>query len=83
MKKSLWVVLYVIGMMACTTYNPPTVSGETGTGEASGEANDTTANNVESQVWSDTLTETLGSFIASRYVSCTYPSCSYMPNNVS
>ena len=55
MKKYLWVVLCVIGMMACTAYNPPTVSGETGTGETSGEVNDTTENNVENQVWSDTL----------------------------
>ena len=55
MKKYLWVVLCVIGMMACTAYNPPTASGETGTGETSGEVNDTTENNVENQVWSDTL----------------------------
>ena len=55
MKKYLGVVLLTIGMMACTEYNAPTVSGETGTGETSGEVNDTTDNNVESQVWSDTL----------------------------
>ncbi len=64
MKKILWVVLLNIGMMACTAYNPPTNEGtntnggeteETEGKEGTGEAIDTTGNNVNDQTWSDTL----------------------------
>ncbi len=54
MKKYLGVVLLTIGMMACTEYNAPTNNSGT-TDSGSGEANDTTDNDVNNQVWSDTL----------------------------
>jgi len=52
MKKILWVVLMAVGMAACTEYNAPTSDG---TSSSSGSANDTTDNDVNNQVWSDTL----------------------------
>lgn len=54
MKKILWLVLTVVGMAACTEYNAPTNNSGT-TDSGSGEANDTTDNDVNNQVWSDTL----------------------------
>lgn len=54
MKKILWLVLTVVGMAACTEYNAPTNNSGT-TDSDSGEANDTTDNDVTNQVWSDTL----------------------------
>ena len=54
MKKILWLVLMVVGMAACTEYNAPTNNSGT-TDSGSGEANDTTDNDVNNQVWSDTL----------------------------
>ena len=53
MKKILWVVLMAVGMVACTEYNAPTSDGTSSS--SSGEANDTTDNDVNNQVWSDTL----------------------------
>ena len=54
MKKYLGVVLLTIGMMACTEYNAPTNNSGT-TDSPTGEANDTTDNDVTNQVWTDTL----------------------------
>ena len=55
MKKYLLAVLFAVGMMACTEKNTPTNEGTNTGGEETGGVVDTTDNNVNDQVWSDTL----------------------------